>query len=367
VKRSTKSKKKKRKQVLVKFTPAIDCGCSPYRLQNSEGREISLPNDFLDALCTRGLATGSLRTYSYSLLCLWTWLEDEKLELANLTEADLYRYIRFLRPRKSNESKLAAATINRHLTVARSLYRYQTGDDLPTGRGTTKLPPQLYQRGPSSAPGYLYPCRQRRRQLRVSVPRRAVVPLAREEIEEFLNSLRTWRDLAMAALMLLCGLRSGEVLSLTFSGLNLTEAQLLVRGKGNKERIVPLPPEAISAIKAYLAGERPETEADEVFVSLKGKRRGCPMTPAGFRTIFRYHRRRSKVHKANPHRFRHTFGSDMVRGGISLPALMHLMGHSKIHTTMLYVNLAPREVWEEFQRVTRKIRHERGSLKPPKK
>ncbi len=61
------------------------------------------------------------------------------------------------------------------------------------------------------------------------------------------------------------------------------------------------------------------------------------MTSAGLRSLFRHHRRKSRVPLANPHRLRHTFGSDMVSAGISLPALMHLMGHSHIETTMLYV------------------------------
>ena len=74
------------------------------------------------------------------------------------------------------------------------------------------------------------------------------------------------------------------------------------------------------------------------------------MTPAGLRSLFRHHRLRSRVPQANPHRFRHTFGADMVRAGISLPALQHLMGHSQIHTTMLYVQLAPQDVWREYAR-----------------
>jgi integrase/recombinase XerD len=58
----------------------------------------------------------------------------------------------------------------------------------------------------------------------------------------------------------------------------------------------------------------------------------------------------SQIRHANPHRFRHTFGADMVRSGISLPALQHLMGHSQIHTTMLYVQIAPQDVWREYAR-----------------
>jgi hypothetical protein len=81
------------------------------------------------------------------------------------------------------------------------------------------------------------------------------------------------------------------------------------------------------------------------------------MTAAALRSLFRHHRLRSQVPQANPHRFRHTFGTDMVRAGISLPALMHLMGHSPIHTTMLYVQIAPQDVWREYARaVQQRIR-----------
>lgn len=74
------------------------------------------------------------------------------------------------------------------------------------------------------------------------------------------------------------------------------------------------------------------------------------MTPAGLRSLFRHHRQITNVPLANPHRFRHTFGADMVRFGVSLPALMHLMGHSHIRTTMLYVRLSPEDVWREYHR-----------------
>jgi site-specific recombinase XerD len=74
------------------------------------------------------------------------------------------------------------------------------------------------------------------------------------------------------------------------------------------------------------------------------------MTPAGLRSLFRYHRRTTGVAQANPHRFRHTFASDMIRAGISLPALMQLMGHAQIQTTLVYVQITPREVWEQYAR-----------------
>jgi integrase len=150
--------------------------------------------------------------------------------------------------------------------------------------------------------------------------------------------------------MLLDGLRSRELLQLQLEDLQLSERQVRILGKGNKIRILPLPPDTIEAIQNYIHVERPLTNSPALFVSLKGPRRGRPMTIAGLRSLFRHHRKLSAVHQANPHRFRHTFGADMVRAGVSLPALMRLMGHANISTTMLYAQLSPQDVWLEYAR-----------------
>ena len=87
------------------------------------------------------------------------------------------------------------------------------------------------------------------------------------------------------------------------------------------------------------------------------------MTPAGLRSLFRHHRRTTGVKMANPHRFRHTFASDMVRAGVSLPALMQLMGHAQIQTTMVYVQVTPLEVYQQCARaVSQHIRPAPGKL-----
>jgi site-specific recombinase XerD len=79
--------------------------------------------------------------------------------------------------------------------------------------------------------------------------------------------------------------------------------------------------------------------------------------------LFRHHRKSSQISQANPHRLRHTFGADMVRAGISLPALMQLMGHSHIRTTMLYVALSAEDVWREYARAVQNCA--RLSKEPP--
>jgi site-specific recombinase XerD len=84
------------------------------------------------------------------------------------------------------------------------------------------------------------------------------------------------------------------------------------------------------------------------------------MTEAGLRSLFRHHRKTTGVSQANPHRFRHTFASDMIRCGVSLPALMRLMGHSQIHTTLVYVQLTPRDVYNEYAKAAAQLIRPRG-------
>ena len=116
--------------------------------------------------------------------------------------------------------------------------------------------------------------------------------------------------------------------------MRLAEGQILVRGKGNKQRLLPLPQDVGQVLQKYLWLERPPTPSPALFICLKGRRRGAALSLAGLRSLFRYHRRTSEIPQANPHRFRHTFGADMVRAGISLPALQQLMGHAQIRTTL---------------------------------
>src|SRR6266852_468635 len=232
-------------------------------------------------------------------------------------------------------------TINHRLAV----YRFHSGHPMPAG--SYHVQRSYWTRSPL---GYGRPQRRIASGLRLKQPQRMIRPLSAEEVAKFWGSFHTSRDLALVAFMLLDGLRSRETLDLRLEDLHLADRHIRVLGKGNKQRVLPLPAETIGVLQNYLRLERPLTNSAALFVSLKGRHRGQPMTVAGLRSLFRHHRLCSEVRRANPHRFRHTFASDMVRCGISLPALQQLMGHSHIHTTMLYVQLAPQDVWREYAR-----------------
>jgi site-specific recombinase XerD len=320
---------------------------SPYRLFENLNA-VDWANEFLDAQKMRGLSLCSLRAYAYDLLNLAQWFSAASVKLPELNQSKLLDYIRF---QLNHQPQPAAQTINHRITATHCLYRFHYGREIP---------PKV--RSPESAhsrPSPFSRLRTRRvlQRLKVKIPRRVVIPLSATEVSTFWSTFRTFRDLGLVALMLFNGLRSRETLSLKLDDLRLAQNEMLVRGKGNRQRLLPLDSQTIKVINTYLRLERPETSSPFLFLVLKGPNRGEPLTPAGLRTVFRHHRRLSTVLKANPHRFRHTFGADMVRAGISLPALMRLMGHSHIHTTMLYVQLCPQDVWHEFYRAVQSRSH----------
>ncbi|HVC91759.1 MAG TPA: tyrosine-type recombinase/integrase [Acidobacteriaceae bacterium] len=324
----------------VIYQPAVPASASPYRVCHEKGGEVKWANTFLDAQRLRQLSLRSLRIYAYDLLDFARWFQPQHRRLTEITESTLVDYVRH---QLEQGPKPTPQTVNHRLGTVRCCYRFHTGQEIPTGkehfqRRYTKRSPLGYGRPrPAIARG-----------LRLRQERRVIVPLSSEEVAKFWESFHTYRDLALVGLMLLDGLRSCEVLALQLEDVQLADGQMRVHGKGNKKRVVPLPPDILEVIGHYLRLERPLTNAPVLFVSLKGRRRGQPMTAAGLRSLFRHHRVLSQVRQANPHRLRHTCGADMVRAGMSLPALQRLMGHSRIATTMLYVELSPQDIWREY-------------------
>lgn len=319
---------------------------SPYRIvQQETGREVAWINRFLDRECVRRLAETTLRSYALDLLHFLRWWfgvqhTDAVVETA-LTESTLVEYVRF---QASQQPRPAAASINRRIVVAERALRNEFPD------APCQFAPGFHQIYRQWHPMGIGRPRSALSRLRVRTPKRNIVPLSIDEVARFWASFRTTRDLAIVGLMLLQGLRSKEVLALNRDDLLLAEAQFRVHGKGSKIRFLPLAPESIQLLDHYMRLERPDPSTSALFVSLKGQTRGARMTPAGLRSLFRYHRQTTGVKLANPHRFRHTFASDMVRAGISLPALMQLMGHAQIQTTLVYIHVTSQDVYQQYAR-----------------
>lgn len=331
------------------FQADLPASQSPFRVVDEQGHGVEWINRFLDAQRVIGLATLTLRGYAAMLLHFVRWwscrpnVDITRFERDQITETTLAEYVC---DQINEDPRPSPENVNQRVYMLRRLFRFSFQDDLPQTpylirRTWYRRSPLGYGRGRVLVTTS---------DLKLKVPQRVIVPLSREQVEKFWRSFHPARDLAIVGLMLLNGLRSREVLTLKLEDLLFSEGLIRVFGKGKRVRLLPLPPETTRLLRCYLQTERPLTNTPEVFVSLKGRARGTPMTPAGLRSLFRHHRTASGVQPANPHKLRHNFGSDMVRAGVSLPALMRLMGHAHIHTTLRYVQLTPQDVFDEYAR-----------------
>ena len=318
---------------------------SPFRVVERSGREVAWINRYLDQQRIRGIADSSLRSYAHDLLHFLRWWaaahKTSTITKQSLSESTLLDYIRF---QVNQNPAPAAESVNRRVGTTERAMRCEFPEAAHLFAPGFQ---HWYRRQSRLGYGRLRPALT---QLRVKTPKRVVVPLTVEEVARFWSSFRTSRDLAIVGLMLLHGLRSCEVLALNREDVHLPDSQIRIQGKGKRIRTLPLARESMELLDHYMSLERPPRCGQALFVCLKGPARGTRMTSAGLRSLFRHHRQTTSVTKANPHRFRHTFASDMIRAGISLPALMQLMGHAQIQTTMVYIQLSPRDVWEQYAR-----------------
>ena len=302
-------------------------------------------NRFLEAVRARALSPQTSRAYAFDLLRFYRWLSATARNLEELVSADLLDFI-------ADQQRTGAAprSINRRLSTVRLFFLFKTGRELDQGPGIIR--PSIHYKGPGvdHALG-LHRLHRRVRKVRVKEPRLLIEPLGPDQVRWFLKTLRRYRDLAIVHLMLLGGLRSREVLDLEIRDVVWADRRLRVRGKGQRDRALPLPDLLARFIREYLRCERPGKSAEtSLFLVLQGKRRGKPMTSAGLRNLFRYRRRRPTLALANAHRFRHTFGTDMARAGVQLPILQRMMGHADMKTTMQYIELSLADVADEYQR-----------------
>ena len=330
-----------------------------YVIEQGTGKGVGWINHYLDREYVRRLASTSLYSYAHSLLHFVRWWEGVHhtgdISEAGLTESTLLDYIRF---QSSQQPPPSASTINDRVACADRAIRNEFPD------APCQAAPGFHQAYMHRRPLGLGRPRFDLSRLRVREPRLTIVPLSVDEVARFWSSFHTARDLAIVGLMLMHGLRSAEVIALNRDDVLLSEGQLRVRGKGSKMRLPPLAPETTQLLDHYLRLERPDRCSAALFVVLKGPARGQRMTPAGLRSLFRHHRSTTGVKIANPHRFRHTFASDMVRAGISLPALMQLMGHADIDTTLHYVQVSPQDVYLQYARAAAQCIHPQPRIAP---
>lgn len=314
-----------------------------------------LCNDYLVYLADRRYSPATVRAYAFDLLHFLRWLDDESLPIDAVSTDTLLRYLTACRTarrsgqddnvislRHRHATGYAPTTVNRRLAAISGLFSFREMRD-PGARSPVPKGPAARRSATGERGGLLgHLGRPKpRSKLRVREPRRLPRGLDRREITALLSSFRCERDRAIAGLMLFSGLRSAEVLGLEVKDVDIGRGWARVVGKGDKERRVPLDPDVASLVQSYLLAERPESTSKRLFVVGKGPHRGQPLTAAGLRRVFRYHRERAGVAAGHPHALRHSFGTALAEAGTDLAVIQALMGHDHVDSSAAYIHVAP--------------------------
>jgi integrase/recombinase XerD len=148
------------------------------------------------------------------------------------------------------------------------------------------------------------------------------------------------RDRAMLELLYATGLRVSELVGLTVNDVDLEARVLVARGKGNKERLVPVGAPAATAVKAYIAGARERLlhgrRSKDLFVTPRGRR----LTRQGFAKLLDRHARKAGIRRRiSPHKLRHSFATHLLEGGADLRAVQEMLGHADVSTTQIYTHV----------------------------
>jgi len=167
------------------------------------------------------------------------------------------------------------------------------------------------------------------------VAQKVPVALDEDEARALVQAAPTpWLKCAIT-LLLSTGLRRAELVGITMPDLDLDNAQLIVHGKGAKERVVPLTEAAIQTIRDYLAA-RPETDSDRLFVSIWGESLHARAVNRKLKVALK---RAGLAEKGvTPHQLRHTFATHLIRNGVDVRTVQELLGHSDLSTTARYLH-----------------------------
>ena len=263
------------------------------------------------------LAENTVAAYRRDLVRFFEWLAGRSP--AKLSIRDLSDYMGWL-----HAKKLAPATIARHLVSLKVFFRYLQLEGVMDENLVELLGSQkLWQRVPTV--------------------------LSPQQINDLFDCPQEgdpcWRrDRAMLELLYATGCRASELSNMRLRDMRLDDGFCMCRGKGDKERLVPLGARAASAVRAYLEHERPQlipdatSTVDWVLLSYRGRRLRRERI---WELLKKYVRRVGALPTVSPHTLRHSFATHMLAGGADLRQVQEMLGHASIATTQIYTHVDP--------------------------
>jgi integrase/recombinase XerD len=287
--------------------------------------------DFLAHLeFERGLSRNTLAAYRTDLLQFGSFIAERGRDATEAEPADLSDFLADLAQGDGNgRAPCSTATVNRKAACLRSFYRHlrreEAIEDDPAARLDTprrgKRLPEVLSYG--------------------EVQRLLAQPRGDEPV--------ILRDRALLELMYASGLRASETTGLEIGDVDLDHGIVRARGKGSKERLVPIGGKAIAALRVYWRSARGKLvrvpEERKLFVNF----RGGPLTRQGlYKIVLRHAKSAGLGDRMSPHTLRHSFATHLLAGGCDLRSVQEMLGHADLSTTQLYTHLSGEELKEAY-------------------
>jgi integrase/recombinase XerD len=259
----------------------------------------------------KGLSTNTTRSYRYDLEQYRMFVEEDCFtDISRISRGDIQDYLFTLQAKK-----LSTRTMARRLVSIKQFHRYLFRESILDHDCTSNLD-------------------------RFKVWKTLPEAMTRNEVENLLvqpdsGKRKGVRDAAMLEIMYSAGLRISELINLRREDVLSDLGFIKCRGKGGKERLIPVGKPAVQKLERYLDG-LPEPHSDWLFVT----RLGRPFSRQGCWKMIREHIRRAGIRKrVTPHTLRHSFATHLLSGGANLRSIQEMLGHADISTTQVYTHV----------------------------
>jgi len=276
----------------------------------------------------KGLSTNTLDAYKRDILKFKTFLDKSETNITSFSRNDLTSYLMHLR-----DSGNQATTLARNIAALRGLCKFMLLEGIieedPIENVAT---PKGWKRIPNI--------------------------IGVEEVSSLINKPTgkklSLRDRAMLEMIYSSGLRASEVINIKISDINFEAGFITIRGKGSKERVVPVNEAALETVVQYIEQSRPEILRKRTSQFLFLAKGGKPMTRQRLWQLIKTYSKELSI-KISPHTLRHCFASHLLEGGADLRALQKMLGHTDISTTQIYTKVTPERLIK-----VHKLHHPRG-------
>lgn len=284
---------------------------------------------YLAELERRGASQHTLKSYASDLDQFAAYFEVPAQTVPSPAEFDLPILREWLSA--LYDDGLAVTSVRRKVAAVRSLFKFLLQEGLIQKNLATRLrTPKMRQRLPDVM------SEEKTNNLLDSVESGDVVERPSRE-----------RDLAFLEVLYGCGIRVSELVGLNLEDIDLRSGWLRVRGKGNKERQVPIGERAIAAVQRYLAARAASPDQRALFLNSRGARLSDRQVR---RLVKMYALAATGDSTIHPHSFRHAYATHLLSDGADLRAIQELLGHARLSTTQKYTQVSLRDLQAVYDR-----------------